>query len=189
MIRDTLEECEEFDCAYKNLKTKKINALGYLTIAGTKDDEGVVISRARFGTIHEDKLDTKNGKWYIVQTNNDHWKKDGCFGRCASAHANLDRVGHTAITIDTLRQSVLTLYPNLNNDTIYNTQFIPKTSFLDTIALKYPVSENDSNVSADTLGAPESYKGKKFNRKTDLVLTEPKAYMDMAHDIVKSVLY
>lgn len=66
MIRDTLEACDDYDCAYKNLKNRKINALGYLTIAGTKDDEGVVISRARFGTAHEDKLDTKSGKWYVV---------------------------------------------------------------------------------------------------------------------------
>jgi len=88
-----------------------------------------------------------------------------------------------------LRTSVLTLYPNLNNDTIYNTQFIPKTSFLDTIAVKYPVSETDSYVAADTLGAPETYEGRKFNRKTDLVLTEPKSYMAVAHDIFMGALY
>lgn len=58
--------CDDYDCAYKNLKTKRINALGYLILAGVKENEGVIISRNRLGVAHEDKLDAKNGKWYVV---------------------------------------------------------------------------------------------------------------------------
>lgn len=37
-----------------------------------------------------------------------------------------------------MRQSVLLRYPNLNNSTLYSTQFIPSTGFIDTISVIYP---------------------------------------------------
>jgi len=77
--------------------------LGYIIVAGTKDEEGAVISRNKYNTAHIDNLDSKNGKWYIVQTNNDHWKDGGCFNRCSAAHENLNRVGWDNININTLR--------------------------------------------------------------------------------------
>mmetsp|Transcript_24680 Transcript_24680/g.38395 ORF Transcript_24680/g.38395 Transcript_24680/m.38395 type:complete len:137 (-) Transcript_24680:458-868(-) len=66
IIRDALEKCDDYDCAYDMLRNKPFNALGYIILAGTKDDEGVVISRKRFGPAHEDFLNTTNGTWYLV---------------------------------------------------------------------------------------------------------------------------
>lgn len=92
VIRDTLETCESYECAYNAFKSKKVNALGYIILAGTKADEGVVISRNRLNVAHEDKLNVTAGKWYVVQTNNDHWD-GGCYNRCAAAKTHLDGIG------------------------------------------------------------------------------------------------
>ena len=73
LIRDCLMKCESYDCAQRYLQTGKINALGYIILAGTKDDEGIVIARNRLDTAHVNSLNSTEGKWYVVQTNNDHW--------------------------------------------------------------------------------------------------------------------
>jgi hypothetical protein len=58
IVREALESCDDYDCAYNHLKTTEINALGYIILAGTKDDEGVIISRDRDGAAHEDHLNS-----------------------------------------------------------------------------------------------------------------------------------
>ena len=54
LIRNCLEKCETYECARKYLEKGKINALGYIILAGTKGDEGVVISRNRLNAAHVD---------------------------------------------------------------------------------------------------------------------------------------
>ena len=39
-----------------------------LTVAGVKKDEGVVIMKDRYGAIQR-RLNSKEGKWFVVQTN------------------------------------------------------------------------------------------------------------------------
>jgi len=56
LIRSTFETCDDYDCAYQKLGHEKICALGYIILAGTKDDEGVVVSRTRTGIAHEEHL-------------------------------------------------------------------------------------------------------------------------------------
>lgn len=93
-IRTTLETCDTYDCAYKYLSRKSIDGLGYIILAGTKPGEGAVISRRRFSTAHVNKLDADNGKWFLVQTNSDHWKKNvGCQWRCEHATDNMNKIG------------------------------------------------------------------------------------------------
>jgi acid ceramidase len=103
LIRKTLENCEDYECAFNHFSTKTINSLGYITIAGIKEDQGAVISRNRFNTAHIDQLDSKNGKWYVVQANNDQWVDGGCFNRCSSAKENLDKNGQEIMDINVLR--------------------------------------------------------------------------------------
>ena len=93
VVRETFSMCDDYECAYNHLRNTDINALGYIILAGTKEGEGVVISRNRRGPAHEAHLNVNNGTWYLVQTNSDHWNPHGCFNRCESAHTNLDRLG------------------------------------------------------------------------------------------------
>jgi hypothetical protein len=66
IIREALESCDDYECAYNYLKNTEINALGYIILAGTQDDEGVVISRNRKGAAHEDHLNSTSDRWYLV---------------------------------------------------------------------------------------------------------------------------
>ena len=78
LIKDTLINCDDYACAYNKLRSEDIASLGYITLAGVKDNEGVVITRENFNTVHENHLDYENNDWFLVQTNNDHWLDNGC---------------------------------------------------------------------------------------------------------------
>ena len=78
------------------LKTTWTNSLVYFILAGTKGNEGVIISRNLLNVAHEERLDVKNGKWFIVQTNDDHFD-DRCFYRCKEANKNIGLVGRDNI--------------------------------------------------------------------------------------------
>ena len=192
LIRHVLETCDTYDCAYQAFKNDKINALSYIILAGTKKDEGVVISRDRLSTIHEDKLNATNGKWYVVQTNSDHWINDtgkhhGCFNRCEAAKERLNTLGQDNLDIDNLRSKVFLQFPNFNGDTLFNTQFVPSAGFIDTISISYPWdTKAEQTLKMDTW-APENWKP--FNVTTDLKLTEPRAYSGIMRDIMTNFFY
>lgn len=135
LIRSTFETCDDYECAYQKLGHEKICALGYIILAGVKDEEGVVVSRSRYGIAHEEHLNAT--QWFLVQTNNDHWTPGGCYNRCESATTNLELLGQDALTQDSLRDSVLLQFPNLNYETLYNTQLTPSSGAIDTIPTKY----------------------------------------------------
>ena len=135
LIRKTFENCPDYECAYEVLREHEISALCYIILAGTKDDEGVIISRNRIGAAHEEHLNAT--QWYLVQTNNDHWVDNGCFNRCASAHANMDAISQENINLKSLRKDVLLEFPNFNYDTLYSTQFQPSEGYIQTIATTY----------------------------------------------------
>jgi len=54
LIRWVLVNCEDFDCAREYLSDTLINSIGYITLAGTKRNEGVIITRDRFGVANEE---------------------------------------------------------------------------------------------------------------------------------------
>jgi len=66
LTRYALENCTDFECARSILKNTWTNSLVYFALGGTKNDEGVVISRNLLDVAHEEKLDVNNGKWFIA---------------------------------------------------------------------------------------------------------------------------
>ena len=102
---------------------------GYQILAGTKPGQGVVIARNRFGPAHEDHLNET--RWFVVQTNNDHWDS-GCYNRCAAATERMLKIGQDNINQASIREQVMYLFPTLNGDTLYNTEFTPVVDFIDT---------------------------------------------------------
>mmetsp|Transcript_11189 Transcript_11189/g.18808 ORF Transcript_11189/g.18808 Transcript_11189/m.18808 type:complete len:398 (-) Transcript_11189:166-1359(-) len=145
IVRDVLTDCPDFTCAHKHLSTDATISYGYFILAGVYGDEGVVISRDRFGTAHEDWLNAENGTWYLVQTNNDHWDT-GCFNRCAAARDHMNEIGQHGISNVTLKQRVLNIFPNLNRDTIYNTQFQAGIGYMNTTPQFYNGSSLEQEV-------------------------------------------
>lgn len=79
VIRDTLEVCNDYACAFEKLSTEPLIAPGYFIVAGLKENEGAIISRDRFGAANITTL--TDNKWFLVQTNQDHFIGD-CPLRC-----------------------------------------------------------------------------------------------------------
>jgi len=64
LIREALTTCDTFTCAVDILATTPIIAPGYIILAGTKEYEGMVISRDHTGPVYIDQLDSN--KWYVA---------------------------------------------------------------------------------------------------------------------------
>jgi len=134
-LRQALTECNNYDCAFKMLAYQPMSSLGYNIVAGTKGDEAAVIARNNFGPAHISALDSANGTWFVAQANSDSWVD--CTGRCASAVKNMEKVGQTNISPETIRSEVLYVNPNFNKETLYNTNFVPRDGIIDTKPLNY----------------------------------------------------
>ncbi len=81
LIRDTLGNTATFADAKNTLSTHPLIAQVYLTISGAAPGEGCVITRNMTGSDDVWCLDAPNGRWYVLETNYDHWKpvsRRGC---------------------------------------------------------------------------------------------------------------
>ncbi|KAM9759674.1 N-acylethanolamine-hydrolyzing acid amidase-like [Menidia menidia] len=121
LVRETLEEAEDFQDAVMRLsKTPLITGVYYI-VGGVRAGEGVIITRDRTGPVDIWPLDPLNGGWFRVETNYDHWlpPRRGDHRREAAIKA-LNATGQEHINMDTLYQ-VLSLPPVCNGITIYTT--------------------------------------------------------------------
>ncbi|NP_001080029.1 uncharacterized protein LOC379721 precursor [Xenopus laevis] len=121
LIRDTLNEAKSYTDAFLKLSKGPIITQVFFILAGTKAGEGAVITRNRNGVVDARFLDNKRGKWFLVQTNYDHWKMPPTFDdRRTPATAALDFTSQKNISMDSLYQ-VLSVPPVLNRMTIHTT--------------------------------------------------------------------
>jgi len=131
LIRDTLEQKTNFEDAVNILANAPLAAPVYLTIAGVNKGEGAIITRDRLGAADVWRIDPNNGRWFEVQTNDDHWK-DPIDNRRDIANAGMKKVGQDNISFDTL-YSVLKITPVYNEETAYTTLMCPKTGEMSTV--------------------------------------------------------
>ena len=66
LMRETLEQCSDYECAKKQLSMTHICSLVYYIVAGVNPNEGVSITRGRTGPEYFEFLDADNGQWYIA---------------------------------------------------------------------------------------------------------------------------
>ena len=55
------------------MRSEETSTIGYMTLAGVKENEGVLISRDIDGTVHEKHLTEE--KWFLLQTNDNELGK------------------------------------------------------------------------------------------------------------------
>ncbi|CAL1608636.1 unnamed protein product [Knipowitschia caucasica] len=121
LVRETLENAEDFLDAVLRLSKVPIITGVYYIVGGVRAGEGVVITRDRTGPADIWPLEPVNGGWYRVETNYDHWKPSPEQDkRRKVANEALNATGQEHINIDTLYQ-VLSLYPVCNGVTVYTT--------------------------------------------------------------------
>ena len=66
-IRSALEHHDTYQKAFNYLIFSKVAAPHYLILAGTKGNEGVVITKDRYGAAYIDEL--TDDKWFVQVTN------------------------------------------------------------------------------------------------------------------------
>lgn len=128
LLRDTLEQCDTYECAVNKIANETIVTMGYFIVAGTKGNEGVVISKDRIGFANIANL--TDTQWYLVQTNDDHFT-GVCRERCTAARANFDKLTQAALTVQSAYDTVLMVEPNLNFGTIYAVKMSPSSGRFD----------------------------------------------------------
>ncbi|XP_036383023.1 N-acylethanolamine-hydrolyzing acid amidase-like isoform X1 [Megalops cyprinoides] len=121
LVRETLEEAEDFQDAVIRLSKVPIITDVYYIVAGVWPAEGVVVTRNRRGPADIWSLDTLHGKWYRVETNYDHWipPPHGDDRRTPTMTA-LNATGQENIDLDTMYQ-VMSGTPTCNGITVYTT--------------------------------------------------------------------
>lgn len=121
LVRETLEEAENFQDAVMRLSKIPIITGVYYIVGGVRAGEGTVITRDRTGPADIWPLDPLNGEWFRVETNFDHWLPPPARDhRREAANKALNATGQDHINMETLYQ-VLSLPPVCNGITVYTT--------------------------------------------------------------------
>ena len=121
LMRDTLQNATDFNDALKMLSTEEIMAPVYYILGGLKYPDGAVITRNQTGSVDVWKLNDSQYKWYLVETNYDHWEPPPSNDdRRDPAIKAMDETGQNNLTATTL-YDVLSVHPVLNNNTLYTT--------------------------------------------------------------------
>jgi len=122
-LRDLLQSVADFDSALLAVTTQPLIAPAYITLAGVKAGEGAIVTRNR--TVADDvwKLDASADRWWILETNDDHWRPP-LDKRRDVANAAMEALGQAGVS-DAGLLSVLDTPPVFNSGTIYTTQMVP----------------------------------------------------------------
>uniref|UniRef100_A0A3Q3FXX6 N-acylethanolamine-hydrolyzing acid amidase n=1 Tax=Labrus bergylta TaxID=56723 RepID=A0A3Q3FXX6_9LABR len=123
LVRQTLEEAEDFQDAVMRLSKIPIITGVYYIVGGVRAGEGAVITRDRTGPADIWPLDPVNGEWYRVETNFDHWRPH--LPEIIEANIALNATGQDHINIETLYQAIYTTTMSAASDT-YSTLVRPK---------------------------------------------------------------
>ncbi|XP_028932775.1 acid ceramidase [Ornithorhynchus anatinus] len=121
ITRAVLENATSYEEA-KNVLTKTpILAPAYFILGGSRSGQGCVITRDRKATVDVYELDALRGRWYVVQTNYDRWKRPFFLDdRRTPAMTCLNRTTQGRISFASV-YDVLSTKPILNKLTVYTT--------------------------------------------------------------------
>ena len=76
LTRDLMENVTNYVDAVTLLEKSDLIAPAYFIIGGVEPDEGAVITRNQFEVVNTWNLDSQSegiDKWYLIETNYDHW--------------------------------------------------------------------------------------------------------------------
>ncbi|KAM8879241.1 acid ceramidase [Spinachia spinachia] len=75
LIRSVLENANGYKEARALLAQTRLLAPAYFILGGNQTGQGCVITRSRLLSIDVLELDLKLGRWYVLETNYDHWNE------------------------------------------------------------------------------------------------------------------
>ena len=121
LIRDVFEKTNSFQQAVDMFSTGPLIAPCYFIVGGSQPGEGVVITRGRWNAVDLWWLKPGQGRWYILETNYDHWTSPPPTDkRREVAEKAMNQTGRANINPVTLFK-VLSTPPVLNKHTMHTT--------------------------------------------------------------------
>jgi len=129
---------DSYKSALEMAQTDLLDAPVYFILSGVAKDEGAVVSRNNSLTVDTWTLDVDNGRWFILETNYDHWLPPPADdNRRDPGNKHMAALGGSCSYQDMFE--VLSMEPTLNNDTIWTGVCSATTGEYD-IVIRVPVS-------------------------------------------------
>ncbi|KAM3864769.1 acid ceramidase [Diretmus argenteus] len=121
LTRSVLENATSYEDAKYRLSQTKLLAPAYFILGGNQTGQGCVITRSRELSLDIWEIDLKLGRWYVLETNYDHWKEPLFLDdRRIPAMKCMNQTTQTNISLKTM-YDMLSTKPVLNKLTTYTT--------------------------------------------------------------------
>ncbi|KAG7458661.1 hypothetical protein MATL_G00222930 [Megalops atlanticus] len=121
LTRSVLENATSYEDAKNQLAQTELLAPAYFILGGNQTGQGCVITRSRLLSLDVWELDLKLGRWYVLETNYDHWKEPLFLDdRRTPAMKCMNETMQANISMKTM-YDVLSTKPVLNKLTTYTT--------------------------------------------------------------------
>uniref|UniRef100_A0A671NPF1 Acid ceramidase n=1 Tax=Sinocyclocheilus anshuiensis TaxID=1608454 RepID=A0A671NPF1_9TELE len=131
LTRKVLENATSYEDAKDQLSQAKLLAPAYFILGGNRTGQGCVITRTRINTLDIWELDMKLGRWYVLETNYDHWEKPMIFDdRRTPAMKCMNQTTQANISLASV-YDVLSTKPVLNKLTTYTSLMEVSTGTLE----------------------------------------------------------
>ncbi|XP_068607177.1 acid ceramidase [Brachionichthys hirsutus] len=121
LTRSVLENANSYQEAKARLSLTKLLAPAYFILGGNQTGQGAIITRSRTLSLDILELDLKLGRWYVLETNYDHWKEPFFLDdRRTPAMTCMNKTTQQSISVMTV-YDMLSTKPILNKLTTYTT--------------------------------------------------------------------
>nr|XP_046165519.1 acid ceramidase-like [Oncorhynchus gorbuscha] len=121
LTRSVLENATSYEEAKHLLAQTKLLAPAYFILGGNQTGQGCVITRSRVLSLDIWEIELKLGRWYVLETNYDHWKEPLFLdNRRTPAMKCMNQTTQANISLKTV-YDMLSTKPVLNKLTTYTT--------------------------------------------------------------------
>uniref|UniRef100_A0A672HXU2 Acid ceramidase n=1 Tax=Salarias fasciatus TaxID=181472 RepID=A0A672HXU2_SALFA len=121
LTRSVLENANSYEEAKTRLAQTKMLAPAYFILGGNSTGQGCIITRSRLLSLDVLEIDLKLGRWYVLETNYDHWKEPLFLDdRRTPAMKCMNQTTQPKMSLKTM-YDVLSTKPVLNKLTTYTT--------------------------------------------------------------------
>ncbi|XP_023273206.1 acid ceramidase [Seriola lalandi dorsalis] len=121
LTRSVLENAHSYEEAKTRLAQTKLLAPAYFILGGNQTGQGCIITRSRLLSIDMLEIDLKLGRWYVLETNYDHWEEPLFLDdRRTPGMKCMNQTTQKNISLKTM-YDVLSTKPVLNKLTTYTT--------------------------------------------------------------------
>ena len=133
IARKAFEQTEDYEGLVKTLEDTESTSRAHYIVSGPKKGQGVVITKFQDRVQNSTSLDAANGRWYIVQTNYVRDVRDPKYdNRRSAATDRLERLGRDAVTVDSLMEKVMRVYPTFNGHSVHATMVQVNKNYFNT---------------------------------------------------------